>query len=121
MTYLNDSSPPLCMSCRSARARSFSTSSGAINEVVGGWQLANIMTFAHGTPWSVGTLGDTMNIGGSQTPDATGISPIPAHQTAQQYWNVAAFNSTNPLLSYQFGNVRRNTSLRRDCGTWISR
>jgi hypothetical protein len=51
-----------------------------------------------------------MNIGGSNTPDATGISPIPpGGQTAQQFWNIAAFNATNPALSYQFGNAARDT------------
>ncbi len=76
--------------------------------LVGGWQVGSIMTFADGIPWSVGAIGDTMNIGGSQTPNATGISAVPTNRSAQQFWNIAAFNATNPLLSYQFGNAARD-------------
>jgi len=81
---------------------------GIANVLVGGWQVGSIMTFADGIPWSVGAIGDTMNIGGSQTPNATGISAVPTNRSAQQFWNIAAFNATNPLLSYQFGNAARD-------------
>jgi hypothetical protein len=56
----------------------------------------------------VGGIGDTIGTTLSNAPNATGISPFPTTQTAQQYWNLAAFNITNPALSWTFGNAGRN-------------
>jgi hypothetical protein len=84
--------------------------SGVGAMIAGGWQLGGIVTFADGTPLNVTQLGDTAGLGtlGNQ-PNATGISPIPASQSAQQFWNPAAFDFNNPNLSYQPGNMGRNT------------
>jgi hypothetical protein len=83
---------------------------GVLGAIAGGWQLGGIVTLADGTPVNGSQLGDTaaLNTLGNQ-PDATGISPIPANQTAQQFWNVAAIDVTNPALSYRTGNLGRNT------------
>jgi hypothetical protein len=83
---------------------------GVIAAIAGGWQLGGIVTFADGTPINVAQLGDTagLNTLGNQ-PDATGISPFPSKQTAQQFWNIAAFNYTTPDLSWRPGNMGRNT------------
>ncbi|HZT33468.1 MAG TPA: TonB-dependent receptor [Bryobacteraceae bacterium] len=85
---------------------------GFIRHILGGWQLGGIITFAGGTPVNVAQLGDTagLNTLGNQ-PDATGISPIPANRSAQQFWNIAAFNFSNPDLSWRPGNMGRNTLL----------
>src|SRR5580692_1898206 len=66
--------------------------------VLEGWQVGSILTLSDGTPITVGGVGDPANLGDGepQIPDATGISPIPANRTAQQFWNVLAFNGTNP-------------------------
>src|SRR5262249_1185241 len=45
-------------------------------------------------------------------PDATRISPFPAHPTPQHFWYVAAFNANSPDLTWRPGNVNRET-LRR--------
>jgi hypothetical protein len=84
--------------------------SGVGAKIAGGWQLGGIVTFADGTPLNVAQLGDTAGLGtlGNQ-PNATGISPIPATRSAQQFWNPAAFDFNNPDLSYQPGNMGRNT------------
>jgi hypothetical protein len=83
---------------------------GIAGAIVGGWQIGGILTFADGTPVNVSQLGDTagLNTLGNQ-PDATGISPIPANRSAQQFWNIAAINATNPDLSWRPGNMGRNT------------
>ena len=85
-------------------------SQGPVAAIVGGWQLGGIVTLADGTPINVAQLGDTagLNTLGNQ-PDATGISPFPATQTAQQFWNIAAFNYSSPDLSWRPGNMGRNT------------
>jgi hypothetical protein len=78
--------------------------------VVGGWEVGGIVTIADGTPVNVAQVGDTAALGtlGNQ-PDATGISPIPANRSAQQFWNIASINVTSPALSYRPGNMGRNT------------
>jgi Carboxypeptidase regulatory-like domain/TonB dependent receptor len=90
------------------QGRKFLHSNAIADKIVGGWQLSSILTLADGIPWSIGTIGDTLNIGSNNAPDATGISPVPANQTPQQFWNIAAFSSTNPQLAFRFGNVGRN-------------
>ncbi len=87
-------------------------SQGVVGKLAGGWQIGGIVTLADGTPINVAQLGDTagLNTLGNQ-PNATGISPFPASQTPQQFWNIAAFDFNNPNLSYQPGNMGRNTLL----------
>jgi len=90
----------------------FGRQMGPAAKVFEGWQVGSILTLSDGTPISVGGIGDPANIGDSSTasnlPDATGISPIPANPTAQQFWNIQAFNGTNSQLQYRFGNTGRN-------------
>jgi hypothetical protein len=83
---------------------------GVASKILGGWQIGGIVTLADGTAINVTQLGDTAGLGtlGNQ-PDATGVSPIPSNRSAQQYWNIAAFNFTSPALSYRPGNAGRNT------------
>ncbi len=85
-------------------------SEGLAGKILGGWQLGGIVTLADGTPANVAQVGDTagLNTLGNQ-PDATGISPIPAQRSAQQYWNIAAINVNSPDLSWRPGNMGRNT------------
>ncbi len=94
------------------RGRRFATQ-GVLSKIVGGWQLGGIITLADGAATSVGMLPDTasLNTNGNR-PDATGISPIPAHRTAQQFWNFAAFNASSPDLSWRPGNAGRGTLVR---------
>ncbi|MEX2261370.1 MAG: TonB-dependent receptor [Bryobacteraceae bacterium] len=87
--------------------------SGIITKIVGGWQLGAIVTFADGAPVNVGSIGDSFAVGGlGNAPHATGISPIPENRSANNFWNVAAFDATNPNLSYLAGNAGRNVLLR---------
>jgi len=91
---------------------SFGRQMGPVAHILGGWQLGCILTLSDGPPANVGSIGDPANIGDSSTasnlPDATGISPVPANRTASNYWNIQAFNATNPALLYRWGNSGRN-------------
>ena len=87
----------------------FANRSGILNNLIGGWQLGSIVTFSDGTPRNVGGIGDINGIGvDGNFPDATGVSPIPKNRRAQQFWNIAAFDSINPELTYRYGNIGRN-------------
>src|SRR4051794_10158926 len=81
---------------------------GLVNTLVGGWQIGSIVTLSDGTPINVGQIGDPLQIGTPNVPDATGISPIPPNRSPDNFWNAAAFNATNPELLYRFGNTGRN-------------
>ncbi|MCC6368917.1 MAG: TonB-dependent receptor [Bryobacterales bacterium] len=90
------------------KGKKFLSGSRAANYLVGGWQLGSIITLSDGTPINVGQIGDPLQIGTPNVPDASGISPIPANRTPDNFWNAAAFNATNPELLYRFGNTGRN-------------
>ena len=92
--------------------------SGVINKLAGGWQLGSIITFADGTPINVGNIGDVTNSENNSLPDATGISPVPDNQTAQQFWNIAAFNSTSPQLNLRYGYTQRNVLFTPGSMNW---
>jgi hypothetical protein len=105
---------------------------GFLSYIVGGWQAGGILTLADGTPNNATQLGDTAGLGtlGNQ-PDYTGASYIPAHRSAANYWNAAAFDYTSSDLNWRPGNMGRNTlftpgsedldtSLTRDIHIWES-
>ena len=91
---------------------------GFMDRIGGGWQLGSILTFADGTPINVGGIGDVTNTENSSLPDATGISPFPSNQTAQQFWNIAAFNATNSQLNFRYGSTARNVLLTPGTVNW---
>jgi len=83
---------------------------GALSYIVGGWNVGGIVTLADGTPVNASQLGDTAGLGVLNNQiDATGISPIPSNRSAQNFWNIAAFDATNPNLAWQPRNMGRNT------------
>jgi hypothetical protein len=75
----------------------------------GDWQASGILTFSTGNPVRLSEIGDTNATGGNgNLPDATGLSPFTGAGTINNYWNLTAFDSRNPELTYRFGNVGRN-------------
>jgi hypothetical protein len=88
------------------------------DKLIGGWQVGSILTFADGTPWQVGGIGDRNDTQFGNYPDATGISPIPTSRSANNFWNLAAFDTTNPELSIRFGNAGRDTLLTPGLRQW---
>jgi hypothetical protein len=106
---------------------------GPLTYIIGGWQWGGILTLADGTGYSYTQLADLANIGTPQgnQPDYTGISSIPLHRSAKEFWNVAAANVTNSDLSWRMGSMGRNTlrtpgsedfdsSLTKDIHIWES-
>jgi hypothetical protein len=83
---------------------------GALSYIAGGWNIGAILTLSDGTPVNAYQVGDTAGLGVLNNQiDATGVSPIPANRSAVDYWNIAAFDATNPNLAWQPGNMGRNT------------
>jgi hypothetical protein len=92
----------------------------ALNLVIGGWQVGSILTLADGFPVSIGFIGDTNGIanGMGNVPEATGISPIPTNRSASNFWNIAAFNATDPRLYYQSGTAGRDCLVSPGTKEW---
>lgn len=98
--------------------RTFANSSRALDAVIGGWQLGSIITFSDGTPVNVGNIGDRANIGVENWPDGTGISPIPSVRSASKFWEIRAFDPTNPELQFRSGTAGRNILLSPGIRQW---
>ncbi len=81
---------------------------GLANVLLGDWQIGSIVILSEGSPNTVGSIGDRNNTGTSNYPDATGISPVLDNPTTDHFWNIEAFDTTNPELRYRDGNVGRN-------------
>jgi hypothetical protein len=82
-----------------------SNAGGVLNTIIGGWQVAGILTDHTGLPFTPVLSSDVANIGVSgQWPNLIG-NPSVAHRTALQWFNPAAFGTPT---QYTFGNSRRN-------------
>jgi hypothetical protein len=95
--------------------------SGLLTKLVAGWEVGTILTLSDGTPLTVGGIGDRANLGLSNSanyPDTTGISPVPEDRAASRFWDIRAFETTNPELAYRFGNAGRNTLLTPGVIQW---
>jgi hypothetical protein len=88
------------------RGRSFlSNANGFVDALLGGWQLAGILTARSGLPFTPVISGDQANTGvGSQRPTLVG-DPSAVNQTVSSWFNPNAF--TTPTR-YTYGNSGRN-------------
>jgi hypothetical protein len=78
--------------------------SGALNAIVGGWQVSGISTFKDGFPLSiVADNNNTGSFGGGQRPNLVG-DPHTSNQTINHWFNTAAFAQP---AAFTFGNVPR--------------
>jgi hypothetical protein len=81
---------------------------GAMNQIVGGWQINGITFYQSGRAFTVASNFDHSNTGSSNIrPNATGISPhLPSNERSpQRFINSAAFAIP---AGFAFGNTGRN-------------
>jgi hypothetical protein len=88
--------------------------------LLGGWQLGSILTFVDGTPQHVGGIGDTnaTTLYEGNRPNATGFSPFPDQPTVDRFWNIGAFDTTSPSLTWLFGTTGRNVLFKPGTRQW---
>lgn len=89
----------------------FSSGNGALNYVIGGWQVNGILTMSCGIPYDAGVSADIANTGMSgcfsgyyERLNLVG-NPTPASPTPTNWLNKSAFAVPDP---YTFGTLGRN-------------
>jgi hypothetical protein len=91
------------------KGRRFLDKEGALDAILGGWQLGGIVTIAAGFPFSPATSLDTSNTGGSGQqqlrPDLVG-NPDPGQRTPARWFNPDAYATP---AQFTFGNAGRNS------------
>jgi len=96
----------------------FRNGQGIAGKLLSGWEIGSIVTFSDGTPLNVGGIGDRNNTGQGAFPDATGISPFPDDQTPDNFFNINAFDQSNPELRFRDGTVGRNVLISPGLNNW---
>jgi hypothetical protein len=87
---------------------------GLASTILGGWQLAGIVSLQSGFPSTINLTGDTANIGGGSGGILIRADPVPgqnaelpaSQRTTAEWFNVKAFMDAP---AYQFGTLGRNT------------
>lgn len=77
---------------------------GALNTVLGGWQVGGILSFRTGFPFDVGYPGDPQNSGTSNRGNRTGAGTLP-NPTIDKWFDEFAFVASAPGV---YGNTGRN-------------
>jgi len=79
---------------------------GVVNAVLGGWQLASVVTLRSGIPFTVVTSGGITNAGGADRPNRIGNGTLPSgKQSIYEWFDLSAF-TVQP--QYTYGNAGRN-------------
>jgi hypothetical protein len=80
--------------------------SGAVRQLVEGWQLNGIVSLYDGLPFTVNSANNTLNIGSGTRADRLSEGSLPNDQRSVQRWFDTAAFATPGLL--KFGNAGRN-------------
>jgi hypothetical protein len=79
---------------------------GAVNTILGGWQLATLVALRSGIPFTVVTSGGLTNAGGTDRPNRIGNGTLPdSQQSIDRWFDTSAF-AVQP--QYTYGNSGRN-------------
>lgn len=97
----------------------FANSPGVLNAIIGGWQISSIITLADGTPISLSSIGDTNGTQWGNRPHAiSGVDPHPDNPTVDKFWNIEAFDASDPNLFFEYGSAGRNTLIGPSFKGW---
>lgn len=78
---------------------------GAIDAVLGGWNITGIVVLTSGNPFTITTQGDPANSDTTDRPNLIG-DPFAGESTIERYFNIAAFQRN---AQFTYGNLGRNT------------
>jgi hypothetical protein len=82
----------------------FSNVNGFVNTLVSGWSISGITTFQSGAPYSITQVSSLQGGVSSRANRRPGVSLYPTDKTIQQWFNPAAFYTTD----FQYGNSAYN-------------
>jgi hypothetical protein len=88
------------------RGKTFLNSSRIADAVLGGWQLAALVTMRTGIPFTVVTSGGITNAGGADRPNRVGNGTLPGSQQTIDHWFDTSAFVVQPQFTY--GNAGRN-------------
>ncbi|HLJ16425.1 MAG TPA: carboxypeptidase regulatory-like domain-containing protein [Bryobacteraceae bacterium] len=79
---------------------------GIVNALLGGWQVAPLITMRSGIPFTVVTSGGITNAGGADRPNRIGNGTLPSGQQTIYHWFDTSAFVVQP--QYTYGNSGRN-------------
>ncbi len=88
------------------KGKPFLNRGGLVNAILGGWQVAPLITLRSGIPFTVVTSGGITNAGGADRPNRLGNGALPSGQQSIYHWFDTAAFAVQPQYSY--GNSGRN-------------
>jgi hypothetical protein len=90
------------------KGKRFSTGNGAVDYILGGWQINNLFQTHSGIPFTPVSSSDIANTGQALNYEHLNLvgNPGLSHRTAKEWFNTAAYAS--PAL-YTYGNAGRNS------------
>lgn len=99
------------------KGKPWANTGGIVNQLIGGWQIGSIVTLQSGRPLNMQSGFDVSGTYkyGEVRLSATGQDPYAANQTANQWFNPAAF--TLPA-SGTYGNITRNRLIGPSTRAW---
>jgi hypothetical protein len=88
------------------KGRRWMNHGGVVNAVLGGWQVAGILTLRSGIPFTVVDAGGLTNAGGADRPNRVGNGTLPDDQRNIDHW--FDLNAFKVQPQYTYGNSGRN-------------
>ena len=88
------------------KGKAFLNRGGIAGVFFGGWQLAGLVSFRTGIPFTVTTSGGITNAGGADRPNRIGSGELPSDQRNIDHWFDTSAFKVQP--QYTYGNSGRN-------------
>jgi hypothetical protein len=88
------------------KGKTWLSQGGVVNAVLGGWQVASLVTMRSGIPYTVVTSGGISNAGGADRPNRIGSGNLSDGQQSIDHWFDTSAFVVQPQFTY--GNAGRN-------------
>ncbi|HEY3837801.1 MAG TPA: carboxypeptidase regulatory-like domain-containing protein [Bryobacteraceae bacterium] len=88
------------------KGKTFLNQGRVVDAILGGWQLASLLTVRSGIPFTVVTSGGITNAGGADRPNRVGNGNLSSDQQSIYHWFDTSAFVVQP--QYTFGNAGRN-------------
>jgi hypothetical protein len=88
------------------KGKTYLNRGGISDAILGGWQLAGLVTIRSGIPFTVTTSGGITNAGGADRPNRIGSGELPSDRRSIDHWFDTGAFTVQP--QYTYGNSGRN-------------